>query len=136
MGPYDFIIIGGGTSGCLVASRLANSFPHKSILVLEAGKLHTTYPHVVIPGHYLRFLTSDNMSFTSVTVAQAHLDNRQISIPRAKLVGGGSCANFMTWARGPKCDWEEWARRTGDDIYKWENILPIMNDVFPQFKVI
>jgi len=69
------------------------------------------------------------MSFTAVSVPQSHLGNREITIPRAKLVGGGSCANFMTWARGPKCDWDEWAARTGDNIYKWENILPILNDV-------
>jgi len=126
---YDYIIVGCGTAGCQVASRLASALPHKSVLVLEAGKSHTNYPHVLIPGNYLQFLTLEGMSFSAVSIPQKHLDGRQITIPRAKIVGGGSCANFMTWARGPKCDWDEWAKRTGDDIYKWENILPIMNDV-------
>jgi choline dehydrogenase len=126
---YDYIIVGGGTAGCLLASRLSHSLAQKSILVLEAGKSHTHYPHVLIPGHYLQFLTSEEMAYTAVTVPQKNLDGRRITIPRAKVVGGGSCANFMTWARGPKCDWDEWARRTGDETYKWENILPLMNDV-------
>jgi choline dehydrogenase-like flavoprotein len=131
MSSYDYIIVGGGTAGCLLASRLANALPNKSILVLEAGKSHTNYPHVLIPGHYLQFLTSEDMSFTTVTVPQSHLNGRKIAIPRAKLVGGGSCANFMTWARGPKCDWDEWAKRTGDNTYAWDNILPLLNDVLP-----
>src|SRR5271170_8292542 len=129
MSSYDYIIVGGGTAGCLLASRLANALPNKSILVLEAGKSHTNYPHVLIPGHYLQFLTSEDMSFTAATVPQSHLNGREITIPRAKLVGGGSCANFMTWARGPKCDWDEWAKRAGDDTYTWENILPLLNEV-------
>jgi len=126
---YDYIVVGGGTAGCLIASRLSNALPDKKVLVLEAGKNHTEYPHVLIPGHYLQFLTSEDMSFTAVSVPQPNLGNREITIPRAKLLGGGSCANFMTWARGPKCDWDEWAARTGDDIYKWDNILPLLNDV-------
>ena len=126
---YDYIVVGGGTAGCLIASRLSNALPDKKVLVLEAGRNHTEYPHVLIPGHYLQFLTSEDMSFTAVSVPQSHLGNREITIPLAKLLGGGSCANFMTWARGPKCDWDEWAARTGDDIYKWDNILPLLNDV-------
>ena|SRR5579859_6729599 len=129
---YDYIVVGGGTAGCLIASRSANALPDKTILVLEAGKDQASYPHVAIPGHYLQFLTSEDMSFTAASIPQPHLGNRQITIPRAKVVGGGSCANFMTWARGPKCDWDEWAARAGDDVYKWDNILPILNDVpFP-----
>lgn len=126
---YDYIVVGGGTAGCLIASRLSTALPDKEVLVLEAGKNHTEYPHVLIPGHYLQFLTSEDMSFTAVSVPQSLLGGREITIPRAKLVGGGSCANFMTWARGPRCDWDEWAARTGDDIYKWDNILPLLNDV-------
>jgi choline dehydrogenase len=126
---YDFIIVGGGTAGCLLASRLSQALPHKQILVLEAGKWPSTYPHISIPGHYLQFLTYEEMAFTTVSTPQTNLDGRQITIPRAKVVGGGSCANFMTWARGPRCDWDEWARRSGDEIYKWDNILSVMNDV-------
>jgi choline dehydrogenase-like flavoprotein len=69
------------------------------------------------------------MAFMSRSIPQEKLDGRVISIPRARVVGGGSCANFMTWARGPRCDWDEWAKRTGDESYKWENVLPVLNDV-------
>src|SRR6202165_4732287 len=129
MSLFDYIVVGGGTAGCLIASRLSHALPQKSILVIEAGKSHSEYPHVTIPGHYLQFLTREDMSFSAVSVPQGHLDDRAITIPRAKVVGGGSCANFMTWARGPECDWDEWAERTGDDTYKWDNILPLLNDV-------
>jgi hypothetical protein len=129
MSTYDFIIVGGGTAGCLLASRLSTSLPTKEILLIEAGKSHTSYPHITIPGHYLQFLTRKDMSFSVVSIPQKHLDNRRITIPRAKVVGGGSCANFMTWARGPSCDWDEWALRTGDESYAWENVLPILKSV-------
>jgi choline dehydrogenase len=129
MTSYDYIIVGGGTAGCLLASRLSHAFPSKTILVLEAGKSHMSYPHITIPGHYLQFLTREDMSFSAVSIPQKYLDGRRITIPRAKVVGGGSCANFMTWARGPACDWDEWAARTGDETYKWENILPVLNAV-------
>ncbi|BCS23649.1 GMC family oxidoreductase [Aspergillus puulaauensis] len=126
---FDFIICGGGTSGCVIASRLAR-IPNISVLLVESGRDSGLAPDVLIPGHYVKQLQEDKAGLWELeTVPQRHLNNRRLLFLRGKQLGGSSAVNYMALARGPAADYDEWARLTGDDGWKWENVLPLMKEL-------
>ncbi|PYH46910.1 GMC family oxidoreductase [Aspergillus saccharolyticus JOP 1030-1] len=146
---YDFIICGGGTSGCVIASRLAR-IPNISVLLVESGRDAGLSPDVLIPGNYVKQLQEDKAGLWELeTVPQRHLNNRKLVFLRGKQLGGSSygiscipsiisvliiwhsAVNYMALARGPAADYDEWAMLTGDDGWKWENVLPLMKEVRP-----
>jgi choline dehydrogenase-like flavoprotein len=130
---YDYILIGGGTSGCLLASRLADFPSRPSVLVLEAGRDAGLYPPTLVPGKFLAQLGADREAlWTVLTAPQAELDGRRIDFLRGKQLGGSSAVNYMAMARGTRGDYAEWDRRVGGDgkgAWGWDSAVEIMKDV-------
>ncbi|KAE8383044.1 hypothetical protein BDV26DRAFT_287830 [Aspergillus bertholletiae] len=121
---YDFIIVGGGTAGLALASRLSRGLPESSILVLEAGPDAADEPHINVPAMRGSTLGSSyDWNFT--TVLQPHAGNRSLMQPRAKVLGGSSALNFMTWDRASKAEYDIWGQ-LGNDGWNWSEMMRSM----------
>ncbi|KAJ3564666.1 hypothetical protein NP233_g8146 [Leucocoprinus birnbaumii] len=119
---YDFVIVGGGTAGAVVANRISAN-PKVSVLVLEAGNANTDVePH--IPRLCTMITPDTKYDWNYTTVPQPGFDNREIPIARGFLLGGSSSVNYMLYSRGPADDWDRLARFTGDNGWTWDNLQP------------
>ncbi|KAJ5292832.1 uncharacterized protein N7443_008785 [Penicillium atrosanguineum] len=126
---FDYIVCGGGTSGCVIAAELA-SIPNVSVLLVEAGRDSGLAPDVLVPGKYVKQLQEDKEGLWELeTIPQAQLNARKLVFVRGKQLGGSSAVNYMALARGPAADYDEWAKIVGEDGWKWKNILPLMREV-------
>ncbi|KAH6665144.1 glucose-methanol-choline oxidoreductase [Halenospora varia] len=121
---FDFIIVGGGTSGCLIAARLATALPHLRVLLVEAGG--EIDEKDLIPGLTKPRFGSPEGNWMYETLPQKELNGRVIPYPRGRGIGGCSGNNFMAWVRGPVDDYDDWAKAVGDSWWKWDNVLPYM----------
>ena len=120
--PFDYIIVGAGSAGCLLANRLSND-PSKRVLLLEAGK-KDNYPWIHIPVGYLYCIGNPRTDWLYQTEPDAGLNGRSLRYPRGKVLGGCSSINGMIYMRGQARDYDTWARLTGDDDWNWDNSLP------------
>ncbi|KAF7630392.1 hypothetical protein AFLA_011017 [Aspergillus flavus NRRL3357] len=105
---FDYIVCGGGTSGCVIAAGLA-SIPDVSVLLIEAGRDSGLAPDVLVPGKYVKQLQDKDEG--------------------SRLEGVREAVNYMALARGPAADYDEWVKMVGDDGWKWENIFPLMKQL-------
>ncbi|GAA5840047.1 hypothetical protein JCM3766R1_000655 [Sporobolomyces carnicolor] len=118
---YTHIVVGGGTSGLAVASRLSEE-PSFSVLVLEAGTWQPATPGVVVPGLAGTTFASD-IDWAFYTTPQEHAKGRRVYWPRGKILGGSSALNFMAWTRGHKSDYDSWDA-LGAKGWTWNSLLP------------
>lgn len=118
--PYDYIIIGAGSAGCVLANRLSAN-PNHSVLLVEAGKKDTN-PLIHIPGGYSE-LNRSEVDWAFWTEPQPNLNNRKLYLPRGKTWGGSSSTNAMAYVRGNKEDYNEWAS-LGNEGWSYDEILP------------
>ncbi|KAG7446883.1 aryl-alcohol-oxidase from pleurotus Eryingii [Guyanagaster necrorhizus] len=114
---YDFIIIGGGTAGSVLANRLSEN-PKIKVLVIEAGISNEDIQDVEIP-FLATALPSTRVDWNFTTTAQAGLNNRSIELARGFVLGGSSSINFMTWNRGSNDYWESLANASHDPMWSW-----------------
>jgi choline dehydrogenase len=119
---FDYIIIGAGTAGCLLANRLSAD-PSKRVLLIEAGA-KDDYHWIHIPVGYLYCIGNPRTDWLYQTEADAGLNGRSLRYPRGKTLGGCSSINGMIYMRGQARDYDQWAQITGDPSWGWAQSLP------------
>jgi len=118
---FDYIIVGAGTAGSLLANRLSAD-RSKRVLLVEAGG-RDNHPWIHIPVGYLYCIDNPNTDWCFRTEPEAGLNGRSLIYPRGKTLGGCSSINGMIYMRGQARDYEAWARETGDSAWRWEESL-------------
>ena len=119
---FDYIIIGAGTAGCLLANRLSAD-ASKRVLLIEAGR-RDDYHWIHIPVGYLYCISNPRTDWMFKTEAEPGLNGRSLIYPRGKTLGGCSSINGMIYMRGQARDYDGWAASTGDMQWGWAKSLP------------
>ena len=119
---FDYIIVGGGTAGCLLANRLSAD-ASKKVLLIEAGR-KDDYHWIHIPVGYLHCIGNPRTDWLYNTEPEPGLNGRSLRYPRGKTLGGSSSINGMIYMRGQARNYDEWAQLTGDNAWTWANALP------------
>ena len=124
---FDYIVVGGGTAGCAVASRLHQGDPSKTVLLIERGPDEQKHPHIISPVAAPLIPVTTNLVSQYPTKPQAALANRTISNLTGNILSGSSAVNYGMWSRGDKADYEQWAKSSGDDRWTYERMMPYFN---------
>jgi choline dehydrogenase len=122
MRGYDYIIVGGGSAGCVAAARLVSEFGAR-VLLLEAGGDYKDWV-LKAPAGFSRILGGAKYLTQHRTVPQEQLGGRVLMIPQAKVLGGGSSVNAQAYMRGRAADYDAWGTIGRTDLWSWERILP------------
>jgi choline dehydrogenase len=118
---YDYIIVGAGSAGCVLANRLSAD-PTNTVLLLEAGPPDTS-PLISAPGGLLPIMMRGLYAWKYLTAPQKHLNNRVLYSPRGKVLGGSSSINGMVYCRGTRSDYDGWAA-AGNDGWSYDEVMP------------
>ena len=120
-GQYDYVIVGAGTAGCVLANRLTED-PRVRVLLLEAGR-SDAYHWVRIPVGYLYCIGNPRTDWMMKTASEPGLNGRSLVYPRGKVLGGCSSVNGMIYMRGQAADYDQW-RQLGNVGWSWDDVLP------------
>jgi choline dehydrogenase-like flavoprotein len=118
---YDYVVVGAGTAGCLLANRLSAD-PRARVLLLEAGG-KDNYHWIHIPVGYLYLMGNPRTDWGFKTAAEPGLNGRSLAYPRGRVLGGCSSINGMIYMRGQARDYDTW-RQMGNPGWAWEDVLP------------
>jgi choline dehydrogenase len=120
-GTYDYVIVGAGSAGCVLANRLSAE-PSVKVLLLEAGSEDTWF-WIHIPIGVSRVMGNPRTDWRYMTEPEPGFNNRQIPVPRGKVLGGSSSINGMAYIRGQARDYDGW-RQMGNAGWGWDDVLP------------
>lgn len=121
LGSFDYVIVGAGSAGCVLANRLSAD-PDVSVLLLEAGG-KDNYFWIHVPVGYLFCMNNPRTDWLFSTEAEAGLNGRALAYPRGKVLGGCSSINGMIYMRGQSRDYDQW-RQLGNTGWGWDDVLP------------
>jgi len=118
---YDYVIVGGGSAGCVLAARLSEN-PSVRVLLLEAGGRDTN-PYIHMPVGFAK-MTSGPLTWGLKTTPQKHAHGREIPYAQAKVIGGGSSINAEVYTRGHPADFDRWANEEGAQGWSYDEVQP------------
>ena len=118
----DYVVVGAGSSGCVIANRLSAD-PNTRVILLEAGGRDTN-PWIHIPVGYFKTMHNPSVDWCYKTEPDPGLNGRSIDWPRGKVLGGSSSLNGLLYVRGQKQDYDRW-RQMGNKGWSWEDVLPL-----------
>ncbi|HXQ39847.1 MAG TPA: choline dehydrogenase [Candidatus Udaeobacter sp.] len=122
MDAYDYIIVGAGSAGCVLANKLSRD-PGNRVLILEAGPMDRKLM-IHIPAGVYRAYRDPSINWNYVTEEEPELFNRPVEMPRGRVVGGSSSINSMVYMRGHPLDYDRWADELGLTGWRYANCLP------------
>jgi choline dehydrogenase len=120
---YDYVIVGAGSAGCVLANRLSEN-PNHRVLLLEAGG-RDWHPFIHMPAGIAQLVGKKGINWSYDTEVEPQLGQRKLWWPRGKVLGGSSSINAMCYIRGDARDYDEWARLSGDERWNWNSVLPL-----------
>jgi choline dehydrogenase len=122
MENYDYVIVGAGSAGCVLANRLSANPAHR-VLLLEAGATDWN-PLIHLPAGIARLANNRRLNWNYRTEPEPALNQRRLWWPRGKTLGGSSSINAMCYVRGVPADYDSWAQASGDPRWSWQQVLP------------
>jgi choline dehydrogenase len=118
---FDYVIIGGGSAGCVLANRLSENPAHR-VLLLEAGPRRSNL-WIDMPAGLSKAIFPNRRNWSYMAEPDAQIKNRRVFVPRGKVLGGSSALNGMVYVRGQHEDYEQW-RQSGNRGWGWDDVLP------------